>query len=173
MQILREQEQVIYDTKHINVTCLMVEEWAKHSGGMSEEGKMNSILEKSYEKCHWRRTTSAEYWKTSKVSLGSGSVWGQILPHAQYERRRKEQTRVLKHQGNQMQRSKSSWIGCLPKGCHRSLAGYSPWVRKTVRHNLATKQQQLNIVRLDKYLELNISRLQSMGSRRVGHDWAT
>ena len=61
-------------------------------------------------------------------------------------------------EGNQMQRSRSSWIVCLPNGCHRSLVGYSPWVCKTVRHNLATKQQQCNIIRLDNYLELNIFR---------------
>ena len=61
--------------------------------------------------------------------------------------------------GKSNARSKSSWLSCLPKGCHGILAGYSPWVCKTVRHNLATQQQQCNIVRLDNHLELNISKV--------------
>ena len=84
----------------------------------------------------------------------------------------------------------------------RSLAGYSPWGRKRVGHNLATKQQTFFYTFLQTWGEGddrgwdgwmasltqwtwvwvnsgswwwtgNLGVLRFMGSKRVGHDWAT
>ena len=95
----------------------------------------------------WYSLTTYLHWDKQYMGFPGGSV--KILPPTQETQ---EMWAWSLGQEDPLEEEMASHSSVLPWKTHgqRSLAGYSPWSHKRIRHNLATKQQQNNI-----YLRVN------------------